>query len=133
MNTRLGYLILYVDSVPEVMDFYEQAFGLTRRFLHESEDYGEMETGATTLSFTSHALGSEAVPIAYRKTSPSEQPPGFELSLVSDDVDALWSRAIESGAEGLSEPHDEPWGQRVAYVRDCEGNLVGIVSPMGGS
>jgi uncharacterized glyoxalase superfamily protein PhnB len=133
MNTKLGYVILYVSSVPEAMDFYEKAFGLTRRFLHESGDYGEMETGATTLSFTSHELGKKAVPVSYRKTTVREQPPGFELSLVSDNVDGLWEKAVASGAEALSEPHDEPWGQRVAYVRDHEGNLVGIVSPVGAS
>ena len=48
---QLGYTILYVPDVPATLKFYEAAFGLTTRFLHESGDYGELETGSTALAF----------------------------------------------------------------------------------
>lgn len=43
----LGYVILYVRDVPASLAFYENAFGLTRRFFHDDEGkaYGELETG----------------------------------------------------------------------------------------
>ena len=44
-----------------------------------------------------------------------------------DVVDAAFARALEAGCAGLAEPHDEPHGQRIAYVRDPFGTLV---SPM---
>lgn len=34
---KLGYTIVYVADVPTTIDFYERAFGLKRRFLHESQ------------------------------------------------------------------------------------------------
>jgi lactoylglutathione lyase len=37
-------------------------FGFKRRFLHESETYGEIETGETTLSFAAHELADGNVP-----------------------------------------------------------------------
>ena len=37
---QLAYTILYVDDVRRSVAFYEQAFGLTSRFVHESGDYG---------------------------------------------------------------------------------------------
>jgi catechol 2,3-dioxygenase-like lactoylglutathione lyase family enzyme len=40
---QLGYTILYVPDVPATLKFYEAAFGLTTRFLHEGGDYGELE------------------------------------------------------------------------------------------
>ena len=53
---QLGYTILYVPDVPATLKFYEAAFGLTTRFLHEGGDYGELETGSTALAFSAHSL-----------------------------------------------------------------------------
>lgn len=46
---KLGYTIVYVPDVAASLAFFEQAFGIERRFLHESGMYGELDTGATTL------------------------------------------------------------------------------------
>ena len=50
---NLGYVIFYVADVEASVAFYERAFGLTRRFVSPDNDYGELDTGATTLSFAS--------------------------------------------------------------------------------
>ena len=46
-SPTLGYTILYVKDVAGSLAFYEQAFGLSRRFLHNEDGkaYGELETG----------------------------------------------------------------------------------------
>lgn len=54
---KFGYTIVYVSSVEETLAFYKEAFGFETRFLHESGQYGELETGETVLAFASHALG----------------------------------------------------------------------------
>lgn len=33
---KFGYTILYVQDVAEAVQFYELAFGLERRFIHQS-------------------------------------------------------------------------------------------------
>ena len=48
---KLGYVIVYVADVAATVAFYERAFSLKRRFVHESGQYAEMETGATALAF----------------------------------------------------------------------------------
>jgi catechol 2,3-dioxygenase-like lactoylglutathione lyase family enzyme len=35
---KLGYAIIYVPDVPASVEFFENAFGLKRRFVHESGD-----------------------------------------------------------------------------------------------
>jgi len=57
-SVSLGYVILYVEDVSATLDFYEKAFGLSRRFFHEDDGkaYGELETGATRLAFASLEL-----------------------------------------------------------------------------
>lgn len=127
---QLGYTIIFVPDVEAAIGFYERAFGFDRRFVHPSGDYGELDTGATALAFTSHELGQQAVP-AYRPLDPAEAPAGFELTLVTDDVAPAFERAVAAGATPLTDPHDTSWGQTVSYVRDTLGVLVSIASPMG--
>ena len=86
---RLGYVIHYVPDVAATVAFYEAAFGLERRFLHESGTYAEMETGATALAFASEAL-PEGGGVAFRRTRPDGEPPGLENGLVTPQVEAAY-------------------------------------------
>jgi lactoylglutathione lyase len=127
---HLGYVILYVDDVRRALEFYEEAFGFDRKFLHDSGDFGQLESGSTSLAFTSHSLGRAVVPQGYRPVTKEDKPVGIEFTLVTPTVDEAFDRAVAAGATALSDPHDEPWGQRVSYVRDPFGALIGIASPM---
>ena len=119
---RLGYVILYVPDVAATMDFYETAFGLERRFLHEG-GYGEMETGGTALAFAAESLAL-ANGTQFRPVRPDEPAPGVEIALVSDDPMAAFDRAVAAGAQPVQPPQEKPWGQVVGYVRDINGVLV---------
>lgn len=127
---KFGYTIIYVSSVPESLDFYKQAFGFETRFLHESGQYGELDTGETTLAFASHSLGEMNFGGNYQKTDPTEAPLGVELAFVSDDVAASYEKALAAGAVSMSPPVKKPWGQVVAYVRAKEGSLIEICSKL---
>lgn len=129
---KLGYTIVYVPDVAQSLKFFEQAFGLPTRFLHESGTYGELETGETTLAFAAHALGNSNFPGGHVAASDSAQPLGMELGLVTPDVPAAHSRALAAGATQLSAPVTKPWGQVVSYVRCPDGTLVELCSPIGG-
>jgi len=56
--------------------------------------------------------------------------PPLELGLVTEDVEAAFGRAVEAGAIAVKKPERKPWGQLVGYVRDINGFLVEICSPM---
>ena len=127
---QFGYTILYVEDVTRAIDFYERAFGLTRRFVSDDATYGEMETGDTTLSFASHSLVGEFIRGGYRRNDPAESPAGVEIGLVTDDVAAAWDTALAAGAIVVAPPTTKPWGQTVAYVRDLDGMLVEICTPV---
>lgn len=128
----LGYVILYVNNVASSLAFYEQAFGLTRRFFHDDNGkaYGELETGATRLAFASVAQANEHVNQSVLAAAPDKAPLGVEIALTTPDVAALFQRAVKAGAASVSEPATKPWGQTVAYVRDCSGFLVELCTPM---
>jgi catechol 2,3-dioxygenase-like lactoylglutathione lyase family enzyme len=128
---RFGYTILYVSDVAASVGFYERALGQRRRFEHESGEYAELDTGATTLALAAHELAAANLPGVYRPAERGAPPPAFEVCFVTDDVQAAFDRAITEGAEAVSPPQTKPWGQDVAYVRDPDGNLVEIASPAG--
>ena len=79
---KLGYIILYVSDVLASLAFFEAAFGLPRRFYHES-GYGEVGTGATALGFASHQLGASNLTAGYVKADKSPVPLGMEIALVT--------------------------------------------------
>ena len=128
---RFGYTIIYVPDVANAVTFYERAFGLVRRFMHESGQYAEMETGETALAFAGEDLISQTCH-SFRPNRTSDAPPGSEVAFVTEDVDAAFIHAIAAGAISTVEPHQKPWGQTVAYVRDLNGYLVELCSPVGG-
>ena len=55
--------------------------------------------------------------------------PRHELFVYVDDVDALVADLRAAGANVLREPADMPWGERVAFVRDPEANIVSLAMP----
>lgn len=129
---KLGYTIIYVPQVEESLAFFEAAFGFSRRFLHESGDYGELETGETTLAFASYELGSINFPDGIVGASESIKPLGFEVALVTTDVTDAHAKALAKGAVEIKTPESKPWGQTVSYVRCPDGTLVEICSPVSG-
>jgi predicted enzyme related to lactoylglutathione lyase len=128
-NMKFGYTLLYVEDVEASMNFYANAFGLEKGFLHDSKEYGEMITGSTKLGFVNHqTAGSHG--FSYKKLSKNESAPGIEIGFVTDDVEASYKIAVNAGAIPISEPTKKPWGQVVSYVRDCNGLLIEICSAM---
>lgn len=124
-------MLLYVNDVEKTMKFYEKAFGLEIGFFHEeSKQYGEMKTGTTKLGFVGHETASSHG-FNYDHVSPQKNAPGVEVGFVTSDVAAAFERAVQAGAMPVSDPKQKPWGQMVSYVRDCNGFLVEICSPMG--
>lgn len=126
---RYGYTILYVDDVPATVSFYEKAFGMKCRFMHESNAYAEMETGETRLAFTSRELAKNSG-LDLGQLEKMKTPVPFEIALVTENVQEAFDKALKNGAGELKAPIQKPWGQLVGYVKDCNGFLVELCSPL---
>ena len=127
---KLGYVVVYVSDVEASLAFFEEAFGLKRRFVAEGSVYGELDTGATALAFARHDIVRGSVG-RYVVAAESEHPLGMEVGLVVDEVPAACDRAVAAGARLLEAPVLKPWGQTVAYVRAPDGTLVELCTAMG--
>jgi len=131
-SVSLGYVILYVKDVSATLTFYEEAFGLSRRFFNDDNGkaYGELETGAARLAFASLELANAHLKQEVVVASLNKPPLGFEIALVTPDVPALYARAVKAGATSVSEPATKPWGQTVAYLRDKDGHIGELCTPL---
>ncbi|NVZ95373.1 VOC family protein [Pseudomonas sp. D6002] len=127
---KFAYTIVYVPDVAASLQFFEKAFGFSRRFLHESGTYGELDTGDTTLSFAAHELGEMNFKGGHVEAHASQQLLGMELGFVTEDVSKAHARALAEGATELAAPSTKPWGQVVSYVRCPDGTLVELCTPI---
>ena len=127
---QLGYTILYVDNVPDTIAFYQKAFGLESGMVTETQDYGELKTGETKLAFAANHLVETLTDVAFEPAAPHKLAPPLELGLVTEAVEAAYAKALTAGAVPVKKPERKPWGQLVGYVRDNNGFLVELCSPM---
>ena len=130
---KLGYMLFYVRDVDQTLTFFQDAFGLERRFysIEGNEAYGELDTGATILGFVSLDL-ARSHGVDFVESTPDTPAPAVDIGFVTDDVEAAYAKAIAAGAIEVAKPASKPWGQTVSYVREINGFIVGINSPMGG-
>ena len=127
---KFGYTIIYASDVNETPVFFEKTLGMKRRFMTQEEDYGELETGETTLAFASHELGESNFSGGYISGSDSQKPLGTEIALVVDDVQIIHDTALKHGSHELKAPEQKPWGQVVSYLRAPSGVLIELCTPM---
>lgn len=127
---QFAYTILYVENVSLSLQFYKEAFGFEIKFMSPEGDYGELISGATTLAFANHSLGESNFKASYQKAQKGESPFGIELAFSTENIEADLAKAIAAGAEEFEPLKQKPWGQKVAYLRDLNGFLIEVCTPM---
>jgi uncharacterized glyoxalase superfamily protein PhnB len=129
---KLGYTILYVESVADTVAFYENAFGFEPGMVTPSKEYGEINTGDTRLAFAANSFVNTLTSVPFEAARPEIAAPPVELGVVTDEVEDAFAKAVAAEAVIVKKPETKPWGQLVGYVRDNKGFMVEICSPMGG-
>lgn len=127
---RFGYTIFYVKDVSETISFYEKAFGFRRKFITPENEYGELITGETVLSFASISLASKNFSGSFIESKIENNPFGIEIAFTTNQVEEVYNNAINQGALSVEGIKTKPWGQTVAYVRDINGFLIEICTPI---
>ena len=123
---RDPFPIVYTRDLGDAMRFYRDALGFQPGYRWPVE-------GAP--DFVVLRLGTFALGLAV-ESAPREllgRPVGneirFELCAYTDDVDATVAELRAGGVDVIREPEDMPWGERMAYVADPDGNPVQLVTP----
>jgi PhnB protein len=111
---------LSIAGVAEALEFYQRVLGANVRMRMDAPGglvaHAELELGDSVIM-----LGDEAVP----DSDPSPTKLGgtsVSLFVYVEDVDAVFRRAIDAGAQAVSEPALHFYGDRVATIDDPFGH-----------
>ena len=127
---KYRYTIIYVENVKETIEFYEKAFGFIKKFVTPENDYGELISGETTIAFASIELGNSNFKNGFRKINDNQKPFGVEMAFVTENIESDFQKALEMGATEFEPLTEKPWGQKVGYLRDNNGFLIEICTPV---
>ncbi|HEX4703551.1 MAG TPA: VOC family protein [Pseudonocardiaceae bacterium] len=120
--TERAFPVVFAKRVADTAGFYEQ-LGFTRFLQLPSEDdpgYVGLRRGASEIAVVDSAWPGDQ----YGGSISDGQ--RFEMFVYVDDVDASVRRLRDNGTAVLREPVAMPWGDRVAYITDPDGNPVGL-------
>ncbi|MCP4442689.1 MAG: VOC family protein [Aureispira sp.] len=127
---KYAYTILYVTDVSKTIAFYEEAFGFEKKFSTPENDYGEIISGETTIAFASIQLAGSNLKKGFLESNLNQKPFGIELGFVTDNPSEFIKKALGAGAVELEPLKTKPWGQEVAYLRDNNGFIIEICTPI---
>jgi lactoylglutathione lyase len=118
-----AFPIIHTPEVKRSAAFYAERLGFHEIFRMPPGD----DAGYIGLELEDSRLGivDEAWP-AERIGARRGDAPRFELWVYVDDVDATVAQMREADVPVLAEPEDMPWGERMAYVSDPDGNPVAL-------
>ena len=116
MSDRAFPIIAVVD-LPATRAFYEAlGFSQTYQFPPDGEP-----------GFVTMTRGSSSIGIGAGGATDQDR---FGYWVYVDDVDATLEQLRASGAIVVAEPEDQPWGERVARIRDPDGILIYLGAPL---
>jgi len=123
-----GGLVAYltVDGAVKAASFYEKAFGAETAAVIPPDASGRTMHVHLYVNGSSLMM-SDAYP---DHGHPWREPAGFSLTLMVEDVDQWFDRAIGAGCTATTPPADMFWGDRYAAVKDPFGVAWAMNGPV---
>ncbi|WP_432133454.1 MULTISPECIES: VOC family protein [unclassified Streptomyces] len=119
-----AFPLIFAERVSATAEFYER-LGFTRMRQDPSEGtptYISLRRGTAELA---------VVPTAWPDTqygTPAGQGPRFEMFVLVDDLDSTLKDLADASVPLLRAAVEMPWGERIAYVADPDGNPVALAA-----
>jgi PhnB protein len=123
-----GGLVTYVTvgGAVNAAEFYKKAFGAELATLLPPDDKGRTMHVHLYVNGSSLML-SDAYP---EHGYPLREAASFTLTLIVEDVDVWFDRAIQAGCTATTPPADMFWGDRYAAVKDPFGVAWAMNGPV---
>lgn len=121
---QLAATRIFTDDVDALVAFYERVTGRSAARIHPL--FAELATDTGTLALASTRtvalLGAGAAEAAANRS--------VCLDFLVPDVDAEADRLSDLAASFLGEPATMPWGNRSLLLRDPDGTLINLFTPV---
>jgi predicted enzyme related to lactoylglutathione lyase len=115
---------IFTADVPRLAGFYELVTGVAAAWA--TPDFAEIRTSRGTVAIagtrTLAAIGPGAAEPAANRS--------VVIEFLADDVDAVYQRLAGVVGDVLNEPATMPWGNRSLLLRDPDGNLINVFTPV---
>lgn len=120
MANRIVHFDVYADDVERAIAFYQRVFGWTFQQV-PGMDYWLITTGAEEPGIDGG--------LSVRETPTQGTIPqfGFTCTVDVQDVQAALAAAVAAGGSAVHQPGSVPGVGYLAYVRDTEGNHLGLL------
>jgi lactoylglutathione lyase len=132
---------MHLSHVRLLVTHFDECFRFYRDVMAFQVAWGEERSG-----YADFVVGDGPAPALFARDAMAETvgTSGLPLEAVSQDrvaliihtgdLEATVARLRERGAEEIVEPRDHPeWGIRTAYVRDPDGTLIELNTPLASS
>jgi predicted enzyme related to lactoylglutathione lyase len=115
---------IITDDVTRLVGFYERVTGAQADW--SGEDFAELRTPCATL-----AIGStRTVPLFAPGAARPADNRSVIIEFLVDDVDGVYQNLADFIEDFVNEPTTMPWGNRSLLLRDPDGNLVNLFTPV---
>ena len=115
---------IITDRVQRLVEFYEHVIGASAAW--STPDFAELVTPSCTLAIASTRtvalFGADSARPADNHT--------VILEFRVDDVDQEYQRLAHLMDEFVQQPTTMPWGNRSLLLRDPDGNLINLFTPV---
>jgi predicted enzyme related to lactoylglutathione lyase len=120
MANRVVHFDIYAEDVERASAFYQKVFGWTIRKV-DGMDYWLISTGESVPGIDG-GLGQRTSP-----TNGDIPQFGYTCTVDVEDVNAAFETALAAGGTEVHKPGPIPGVGYIAYVRDTEGNHLGLM------
>ncbi len=123
---KLTHVCLITPRFAKMQEFYRRLLQLEPQKF--TEDYVEFQIPGAVISLYDEASFAQNVP----NFKPRPGPGGAMLELQVENVDREYTRLHSIGLtiDFILPPTTFPWGNRSTYLRDPDGNLINLYSPV---
>jgi predicted enzyme related to lactoylglutathione lyase len=132
MSNLVVHFEIHAADPPRLIDFYTGLFGWTFTRFGEMS-YWAIDTGEGAIGMTGPGNGINGGLTQRLGPAPALDAPVSGAAIVvgiDGSIDELYRRGLELGGTEALPPDDMPSIGRIAYLRDPEGNIFGLISPI---
>lgn len=125
---RLGAIALFVDNMEQMVRFYREVMRMNLDW--DGGPFAGVQTDSGlffNLCKRTQFADPLSEPLTYPKGLNGTMEITFDVPTFAD-VDEEYERLLKAGAKAVYKPTTEPYGLRVCYISDPEGNLIEICS-----
>jgi predicted enzyme related to lactoylglutathione lyase len=109
--------VVVTNDLQRLLTFYTSLLGAEENMRYPEDG---------PLFYVGLSLGDSELGLSSDPSVVPGAPGRMLLSIDVPDVDAVLPRVAELGGEAPGGANDMPWGQRVAHIKDPDGNVVNL-------